>query len=82
MKEYAITIGAIVVVVGVALWILNTREAKAPGGAGILPYNSGVRGAVVLGPTCPAERIPPDPTCAPKPYATCRPPLSKNGLIY
>lgn len=33
-------------------------------------YTSGVRGTVSLGPTCPVERMPPDPACAPKPYAT------------
>jgi hypothetical protein len=26
-------------------------------------------GTVTLSPTCPVERIPPDPACAPKPYA-------------
>ncbi len=31
---------------------------------------SGVIGKVELGPTCPVERIPPDPACAPKPYQT------------
>jgi hypothetical protein len=31
---------------------------------------TGVRGSVLLGPTCPVERIPPDPACADKPYAT------------
>jgi hypothetical protein len=31
---------------------------------------SGVQGRVTLGPTCPVERIPPDPNCAPKPYRT------------
>ncbi len=31
---------------------------------------SGVSGIVLLGPTCPVERIPPDPNCADKPYAT------------
>ncbi|MDO8561716.1 MAG: hypothetical protein Q7S05_02715 [bacterium] len=36
----------------------------------ILPYNSGVRGSVLLGPTCPVERIPPDPGCADRPYET------------
>lgn len=29
-----------------------------------------VLGSVLLGPTCPVERIPPDPSCADKPYAT------------
>jgi hypothetical protein len=36
----------------------------------ILSSGSGVRGKVLLGPTCPVERIPPDPACAPKLYAT------------
>lgn len=30
--------------------------------------NGIVRGEVLLGPTCPVERIPPDPACAPRPY--------------
>ncbi len=29
-----------------------------------------VKGKVTLSPVCPVERIPPDPACAPKPYAT------------
>lgn len=37
---------------------------------GILPYQSGIRGTVLLGPTCPVERNPPDPGCADRPYAT------------
>ncbi|OGC80730.1 hypothetical protein A2943_02480 [Candidatus Adlerbacteria bacterium RIFCSPLOWO2_01_FULL_51_16] len=40
------------------------------GGGGILPYNSGIRGTVMVGPTCPVERIPPDPNCADKPLQT------------
>ena len=32
--------------------------------------DAGIRGSVMLGPTCPVERIPPDPACADKPYAT------------
>ncbi|HUX80852.1 MAG TPA: hypothetical protein VMV38_00835 [Candidatus Paceibacterota bacterium] len=34
------------------------------------PYTSGVRGMISLGPTCPVERIPPDPSCADKGYKT------------
>lgn len=45
----------------------STAEIPTPG---ILPYTSGVRGIVMLGPTCPVERIPPDPACADKPFAT------------
>lgn len=29
-----------------------------------------VKGTITLSPTCPVERIPPDPNCAPKPYQT------------
>jgi hypothetical protein len=32
------------------------------------PPDSGVRGRVTMGPTCPAETDPPDPRCAPAPY--------------
>lgn len=50
-------------------------------GAGIAPYQSGmpaegsaqagIRGTVMLGPTCAGpERVPPDPDCADKPYVT------------
>jgi len=37
---------------------------------GMPPYDSGVRGQVLLGPTCPVMREPPDPDCADKPYET------------
>jgi len=30
--------------------------------------NSGITGNVTIGPTCPVERIPPDPNCEDKPY--------------
>ncbi len=30
---------------------------------------SGIRGTVLLGPTCPVQKNPPDPQCADKPYA-------------
>ena len=47
-----------------------TSTSDNTGGNSILPYNSGVRGTVSLGPTCPVQRDPPDPACADKPYAT------------
>lgn len=46
----------------------GSAAASTTGGS-ILPYNSGVQGTVSLGPTCPVERVPPDPSCADKPYA-------------
>ncbi len=44
--------------------------SPCPSTGTIVPTGSGVHGTVMLGPTCPVERIPPDPACADKPYAT------------
>lgn len=38
------------------------------GGVAAAP-GSGIRGRVLVGPTCPVERVPPDPRCAPKPLS-------------
>ncbi|MHB8710597.1 MAG: hypothetical protein ACYC6X_03555 [Minisyncoccota bacterium] len=71
MKRYVIGIVVLALAVAVALWVWNVRTAKAPtGGGSIVPYNSGVQGTVSLGPTCPVMRVPPDPQCADKLYAT------------
>src|SRR5947209_14421326 len=32
-------------------------------------HGAGIDGKVVAGPTCPVERVPPDPQCAPRPLA-------------
>lgn len=53
---------------------LSVRFVSAGSGA----LNSGITGNVVLGPTCPVERIPPDPNCAPRPYPT-KIDISKSG---
>ncbi|MCR4325239.1 MAG: Gmad2 immunoglobulin-like domain-containing protein [Patescibacteria group bacterium] len=45
------------------------KEAS-PKGTGILPFKSGVTGRVLLGPTCPVMRDPPDPDCDDRPYQT------------
>lgn len=49
-----------------------TATATSSSGAspGIMPYASGVRGTVTLGPTCPVEQYPPSASCADKPYQT------------
>jgi hypothetical protein len=39
-------------------------------GTGSTSKKGGITGTVTLGPTCPVERIPPDPNCAPKFYST------------
>ena len=48
----------------------GTCVADSSGGGGILPYKSGIEGSVLLGPTCPVMRDPPDPQCADRPYQT------------
>ncbi len=40
------------------------------GDQGILPFDSGVQGQVLLGPVCPIMQNPPLPECADKPYQT------------
>jgi hypothetical protein len=44
--------------------------AACPTGGGFAEYHSGIKGTVLLGPTCPVMRNPPDPQCADKPYET------------
>ncbi len=65
MRNYAVVTGALALAVIVALWVVDVRVAKAPNSD-----NFGVKGTVSLGPTCPVQRIPPDPACADRPYAT------------
>jgi hypothetical protein len=45
--------------------ILLVASAAA---SGAVP-SSGISGRVMEGPTCPVERVPPDPKCAPRPLA-------------
>lgn len=35
-----------------------------------IAVSSGIQGSVLISPVCPVETYPPDPSCAPKPYAT------------
>ena len=49
---------------------LNTSTPDTGGVCVVDQAGSGVQGTVTLGPTCPVERVPPDPQCADKPYAT------------
>lgn len=48
----------------------TTTGGNGSGIGGIVPSGSGIQGIVLLGPTCPVERFPPDPNCADRPYAT------------
>jgi len=47
-----------------------TSTSGGGGGGGIAPYNSGIKGTVMAGPTCPVMRDPPDPACADRPLQT------------
>ncbi len=45
-------------------------DQEATGTNAVLPYDSGIRGSVLLGPVCPVEQNPPAPQCAERPYST------------
>jgi hypothetical protein len=48
----------------------------------ILPYNSGVRGNILLGPTCPVIQNPPDPQCNNRPYSTLVTVFRKSDRVH
>jgi hypothetical protein len=65
IKRRFVLVGAsIVAMVSMAVFGLQIASSSSTTGYGK------VHGQVLLGPTCPVERIPPDPGCAPKPYKT------------
>ena len=65
MKRRFMLVGAsIVAMASMTVFGLQIASASSTTGYGK------VHGQVLLGPTCPVERIPPDPACAPKPYKT------------
>lgn len=42
---------------------------------------SGIQGIVTIGPTCPVEKLPPDPNCADKPYKANLEVSTKDGKL-
>ena len=65
IKQRFVLVGAsMVAMVSMTVFGLQIASASSTTGYGK------VHGQVLLGPTCPVERIPPDPACAPKPYKT------------
>jgi hypothetical protein len=67
---FARTVGyfaALVALYLLALLLLLPRTTNAPRQVG---DDSGISGTILLGPTCPVMREPPDPACADKPYQT------------
>lgn len=74
-------IAGALLVIAILAAVYYTQHGSSPGsatttatttsdgaGGGIAPFTSGVSGIVLLGPTCPVQRVPPDPACADKPY--------------
>lgn len=58
-------------VVALVTGLIGALAGTATSGAAPpAPPDSGIRGIVLIGPTCPVESIPPDPNCAPRPYMT------------
>lgn len=72
MKKYLIIgIAVVIAIAAVVFLTVHTRKTVTPStGSGGTTLTTGVRGIVLLGPTCPVEHIPPNPACADKPYAT------------
>ncbi len=56
---------ALIAGIAVLSWVLLEKQATTE-----FTGDSGVRGTVTIGPTCPVERIPPDPNCADRAYQT------------
>lgn len=72
MNRVTLIAVAAVVVIGGGAWYLSAspKPELAVGGPGEgTPYTSGIHGTISIGPTCPAQRNPPDPECADKPYS-------------
>ena len=68
MKKIKLIIGFLTVVMVIIIFaIIKSDHSVTPI---IIPTTSGIMGTVLLGPTCPVMRNPPDPQCADKPYST------------
>lgn len=52
-----------------ATLIVTRRTAAIPADPAPVKGGSGVHGVVMIGPSCPVVRVPPDPNCGDKPYA-------------
>ena len=58
----------------------NCEFANCPVENIVPTTSSGIKGTVLLGPTCPVLRNPPDPQCADKPYQTALSLTTPDGL--
>lgn len=60
------TIVAVIIILGIGGGIFGYQHYKNVA----TTTNTGVHGQILVGPTCPVERVPPDPNCADKPWST------------
>ena len=65
MNKFLIGAVVIIVLIAGAIFFLFPKQ-----GTPVASVKGVVSGSVMLGPTCPVERNPPDPDCAPRPYQT------------
>ena len=61
---------------------ISTSTATTTSRGGTTPYQSGLRGTVMAGPTCPVERNPPDLACADRPLQTLVSIFRTNDLTH
>ena len=68
-KKVLFTVFALLLVAGLSyiVWSKFSRQSEQTISKTV---SSGISGIVLLGPTCPVVKDPPDPECADKPYAT------------
>ena len=64
MRRVLVLMAGAIAALAAATTMASTPAASTPSGNG-----SGVAGRAVAGPTCPVERYPPDPRCAPRPLS-------------
>ena len=76
MRSKTIIILGLILILTAGYFLYQNKKAPTTN-PGIIPYKSGIKGVVKIGPTCPVERIPPDPNCADRPYQATL--IIKNG---
>ena len=64
MKKTAFALGITLSILSLAVLPNNASATN------LVNVNGSILGQDLLSPTCPVERNPPDPACAPKPYVT------------
>jgi hypothetical protein len=65
---------ALLLIAGLALAVAGCAGrtdvvSPSPSPSASTPARTGIAGTATAGPVCPVERVPPDPSCAPRPVA-------------